>query len=104
MGHDEAVSLAFLKRKGYADEREWRAILHMADPAVEWCHLPIELDWVQRVILSPWMSMQLKDTVRAVIRALPGCATLRIDGSTLTSNRKWKAAGERLLHESEDGD
>ena len=86
----EISELPFVKRFPYQDEREFRIIYEDMTEELTFKDFSIGLDCIQRVNLSPWMPKPLADSVRATIRSIPGCETLKINRSTLIENDQWK--------------
>lgn len=84
--------LPFLKRYGFRDEREFRLIYEGDDPEAMIHHVPIERAWVTRIMLNPWLPNELAAGVKLALRALPGCAELKVGRTTLIDNARWKAA------------
>jgi len=91
-----ADQLPFLKRAPYKDEHEFRVIYTDRNDAAEYKRYDIELDWIFRITLSPWMSVTLVDAVRKTLRSIDGCSRVKIVRSTLVNNEKWKEATSRL--------
>ncbi|MEL7462533.1 MAG: DUF2971 domain-containing protein [Pseudomonadota bacterium] len=87
-----ADQLAFVKRQPYADEREFR-ILRFAEGTPE---CPLALSWIRRVTLSPWMPPPVATSVKAALKAQPGCGRLRVYQSTLVGNADWRAAADKI--------
>jgi len=51
----------------------------------------IELSWIRRITLSPWMSDALKESVKKTLRGInDDCRRLSISRSTLVGNDVWK--------------
>lgn len=87
--------LPFIKRKPYEDEREYRLLHVSRDEQVERRDVPIRLDCIDKVTLSPWLPYDLGQSFKKTLRAIPGCAKLKIVRSTLVENKSWKSiAGE----------
>jgi hypothetical protein len=55
------------------------------------------LSCIRGVSLSPWMHPSLSQSTAAAIRAIEGCARLRVSRSTLISNDQWKALGQNAV-------
>lgn len=90
-----AVSeLPFLKRAPYADEDEFRAIYESKTKKVDFLDVPIPLDAIETVTLSPWTPKSLADTLKETIADIPDCVNIRVVRSTLISNERWKNYGE----------
>jgi hypothetical protein len=86
----DVESLPFLKRVPYQDEREFRVVYVSKSNATEFKDYPIRVGWIRRITLSPWMSRALADSVKANLKAIDGCAKLKVSRSTLIDNEKWK--------------
>lgn len=86
--------LPFVKRYGFKPEKEFRFVYESSDEEVLSLNIPIGLDCIQSISLSPWMhSSHAKSTV-AAIRAIDQCSKLRVSRSTLISNEQWKSLGK----------
>jgi hypothetical protein len=99
----DVTDLAFLKRQGFRDEQEWRIIATRDEDNLQYCHIPIEIACIKRVILSPWLPEPLKATTRNLIKSVASPQTLSVVASTLTNNSRWKAAGDRLADDRSEG-
>lgn len=89
--------LPFVKRKGYKDEREWRIIAKCSTTDEDLLDIPIDLTWINRVVLNPWIPPALGNNLRSIMRGIPGCSKIKIESSRLTNSSAWKAAGQKLL-------
>ena len=83
--------LPFLKRAPYEPEQELRIIYSSATEKVETFDVPIEISWIKRVILSPWMPVALRQSVIETIRDIPGCRTLTVQSTSLVGSQFWRA-------------
>lgn len=92
----DVEELPFLKRKPYEPECEYRVVYAEkdADPKAAQS-FPIELGWIRRITLSPWMHESLRRSVATTLRAIPGCAALKVARSTLVGNREWQALTDK---------
>jgi hypothetical protein len=86
--------LPFIKRIGYRDEREWR-ILATSDNRRKFFEVPFDLDWIHRIILSPWMTSDDAEIVRKQVRSLVP-ASVEINRSFLTNSKRWQKLGRSL--------
>jgi hypothetical protein len=93
---NEFERLPFLKRWGFADEEEWRAIALSENPRDQSYSVPLRLDWINRVIVNPWMPLVLFEAVRKTVSELPDCSGVRVTRSSLIDNARWRAAGDDL--------
>jgi hypothetical protein len=81
--------LPFVKRYAYRDEIEFRAVLVDIKKDQKFVHVPISLECITRVTLSPWMTQALVDTVKLTLRSIKGCTKLKVYRSTLIENENW---------------
>jgi hypothetical protein len=88
--------LPFLKRLPYQDEKEFRIVYADKDATEEFRDFPIDLAWIRRITLSPWMSQALSRSVVKTLRAIPGCEKLQISRSTLVGNSEWQELTSRV--------
>ena len=84
--------LPFLKRLAFKDEREFR-IVYGTDTQIRNLDVPIPLDSIERVMLSPQMDSSLAPPAKHLLKSIDGCADLKIQHSTLLSNREWLKHG-----------
>jgi len=89
-----ARNLPFVKRYAYAHEKEFRIIYesHSDDPVT--LDIPVVLDAIVRITLSPWIQPTLSAELRKMLKAIPGCSHLEVARSTLIGNDEWKRLGE----------
>lgn len=88
--------LPFMKRWPYGDESEYRAVYIDNDKELAAYAVPIELNAITRVTLSPWLAPALVPVVKETLKSLPGCSGLRVDPSTLIDNEQWKKLAGRV--------
>jgi hypothetical protein len=93
--------LPFLKRFGFRDEKEFRLIYECRDAHHPVHHVPIQRDWITRIVLNPWLNEKLADGVKLALRSLPECASVKVVRTTLIDNARWKAA-VRLVEDYTD--
>ena len=84
--------LPFVKRYPYLGENEVRMIHVNKKKAVTAKHLPITLEAIRRVKLSPWMHKDLAKTVASALRTVAGAPQLEIYQSKLIDYPRWKNA------------
>ena len=80
--------LPFLKRHVFSDEREFRLICPRTSGEPVRFHVP--LSTVSRVVLSPWLPAAVANEVKATLKGIDGCETLKVYRSSLVDNRDWK--------------
>ena len=86
----DTEELPYFKRWPYGDEKEYRAV-YVDKQASKTLHdVPIDLNCINRIILSPWLAISLADSVRALLRSITGCRKMKVHRSTLIDNRDWK--------------
>jgi hypothetical protein len=86
--------LPFLKRAAFEPEKEVRAIYESKDVDVKFLDVPIELNFILRITLSPWIHDRIKGATKDAIHAIPGCENLDVRRSTLIGNAEWKKLGD----------
>lgn len=91
----DVEELPFLKRLPYQDEKEFRIVYADRNATEEFRNFPIDLAWIRRITLSPWMSQALSRSVVKTLRAIPGCEKLQISRSTLVGNSEWQELTSR---------
>ena len=89
------AELPFLKRYAYLHENEFRATYESKRRTVGSLDIAFPLSCISRITLSPWLPLPLRDHVKGILKAIPGCAKLSIARSTLISNQEWKDLGDR---------
>jgi hypothetical protein len=86
--------LPFVKRYGFKPESEFRVVYVSTTKEELSLDIPIEVECIRSVSLSPWMHGSLATSTVAAIRAIDGCAELKVSRSTLISNEQWKSLGK----------
>jgi len=84
--------LPFLKRQPYSDECEFRLVYEDKREEMETKGFAISVRTIGRVTLNPWLSPPLAAAVKRAIKAVPGCAALKVYQTTLLENETWKKA------------
>lgn len=84
--------LPFLKRFPYRDELEYRLVHVDMEHESPVKFVPIPLDSIEKITLSPWLPINLVDAVAETIRLVANCS-IRISTTTLLENRRWKNLG-----------
>jgi len=96
LGPGDIDDLPFSKRAGYGAEEEYRVIAWSQEPQAAALGFEIDLSWVKRVELNPWMPETLAHSARTALKAIPGCKKLATSQSTLVDNQRWRDAGDRV--------
>jgi hypothetical protein len=85
--------LPFLKRSSYKDENEFRIIYDSRTEKLKSLTIPIPLECITRITLSPWLPLALRPSLTQVLRSIEGCAKLNIYRSTLVQNETFLECG-----------
>lgn len=91
----EIEELPFLKRRPYRDEGEFRVIYKSKSEALEVKPTSFDLGSIQKINLSPWIPKSVSDTVKHVIKNMPGCSGIRVSKTTLVDSTVWKNIATR---------
>ncbi|MDX8358379.1 hypothetical protein [Sphingopyxis terrae] len=94
--------LPFLKRYGFADEREYR-IIYGGPAATGVYHVPIDLTCVRGLILGPFVNDQLFDSIRSMLRKIDDCHSITVTRSRLIDSNTWQKRWTRRLSDSNGG-
>lgn len=84
------TQLPFLKRFGYGDEGEYRAIYESLTPEEGPKLVDINLDIIASISLNPWMPETVFDSVRASILAVCNRLQCPVSHSTLIESQRWR--------------
>ncbi len=89
------LDLPFIKRYPFRDEQEFRIIFEDSATSREAKDLPFDPSALQRVIVNPWMSKAVYDSVKTLILGIDGWKHLKVSRTTLVDNERWRqcAAG-----------
>lgn len=85
--------LPFLKRYPYHQESEVRLLWESATEERDSFALPIDLQAITQVTLSPWLHPSLVDSVKSLLKGIDGCNSLTVHRTTLVSNDEWLKHG-----------
>ncbi len=96
LGPGDIERLPFIKREGFSDEREWRIVSKSQSEIRQTLEISVELGWITRLVLNPWMPPSLAKNLRSIIHRMPECGSMKIEASALTNSKRWKAAGDAL--------
>jgi hypothetical protein len=81
----------FIKRLPYEGEKEFRILYEeRTDPTRVSFALPVPIEAIRRVYLSPWIYRDASNAVRKTIQSLPKCAGLEVYKTSLVDNKRWK--------------
>jgi hypothetical protein len=84
----------FIKRKPFEDECEFRIVYENDTSEEPFKAVPISLNCILNVTLSPWVPISVAETVKTVIANIEGCEKLRVQRSSLLETSNWKSAIE----------
>lgn len=87
------ADLPFIKRAAFIHEDEYRAVFESERQALHSLDVAIPLSCIDRISLSPWLHKNLADATKQAIKAIDGCASLKVYRSTLIGNEEWKTIG-----------
>lgn len=83
--------LPFVKRYAFRDEKEYRIIYEEKETAMEFKELFFDVSHISKISLSPWMPINLVDTVKNYIKRIcPEIPEINVTKSALLDNKKWK--------------
>ena len=88
--------LLFMKRSPFKDEKEYRIVYVDEHMDLQYKEYPIDLASITQITLSPWMPINLSNSVKKTIKAIPGCSKLEVRRSTLTQNEKWRTLAQTI--------
>lgn len=90
--------LPFLKRYGFADEREFRIVYGGAVADVVY-HVPIDISCIRGLILGPFVHDQLFESIKSMLRKIDDCHAISITRSRLTDSATWQKRWTRRLND-----
>lgn len=88
------ADLPFLKRLAFADEKEFRIMSMPSSDNAGPVRVPMPLSTIDRIVINPWLPKSVAEHVKATIKGLDGCASLKVYRSTLVDNEAWKRFAE----------
>ncbi len=89
--------LPFLKRIGFAAEKEYRIIAKTVDAQQPAVSIDFPLRLISKIYLNPWLPKAIAESVTATLRGLPDCEKLKIQRSHLIDSGRWKKAGDLVV-------
>ncbi len=89
--------LPFLKRYAFGNENEFRLIYESRTEELASLDIPMPLECIDRVTLSPWMHETLSGNVKDLLRSIADCCDIRFARSTLISNEEWMQLGQSAV-------
>lgn len=94
--------LPFVKRAGFADEREFRVMYESANEKRRTVDIPIPLNAINSVYLNPWLSLPLVEATKTALNSVADCDGIKVLRSTLVGNRSWKETVSNAADKMED--
>lgn len=88
--------MPYLKRISYKDESEFRVIYTNKTKDIDFLHIPIDLDCIERIVISPWVPASLTDSLKDVVKKINTSSSVSVWRSTLISNDTWKDIGKSI--------
>jgi hypothetical protein len=80
----------FVKRAAFIDEKEVRILYESATEYRTSLDVPIPIDCIGRITLSPWLPKGLIGATKELIHSIEGCSHLEVVRSTIISSEEWK--------------
>ena len=59
-------------------------------PGAVQCRIEMPLTSIDRIVLSPWLPASVVESVKKMLKVIPGCTNLQIYRSSLVDNENWK--------------
>lgn len=91
----EARDLPFLKRAGFSAEEEYR-IIYTGSCNDDTHYLDIDLSWVNRIVLNPWLPTTVAESIADTFCEVSGLSDLRVVASKLTNSQTWLKWGQKM--------
>ncbi len=82
--------LPFLKRVGFADEREFRIVYTSKKQGVDYPRLPFEYDAINSIFVGPWLHKDYFEDVKQALHQAGLPEKTKVTQSTLIGNRIWQ--------------
>lgn len=89
--------LPFMKRKAFKDEKEYRVLYCSLDEKSKIKYIPLAQSDIEKIIINPWVTASVFESVKAVIKSIDGCAKIRVVKSTVVENEQWKMQGDEAI-------
>ncbi|KQM98358.1 hypothetical protein [Sphingomonas sp. Leaf25] len=94
--------LPFLKRAGFKPELEYRIIY--TGECGEGAHfMPIELRWIKRIVLNPWLPPSVAKSIAETLVEASGDPEFKVASSKLTNSQLWIKWGKRIAKQAAEG-
>ena len=94
LGEVSLKRLPFAKRIGYQSEDESRIIYFGSEKGVRAHHIDFDLSLIAEIIISPFASDGLVDSIKTVLKKIDGCPA-KLSKARLTDSKSWQSALDR---------
>lgn len=82
--------LPFFKRKQYEGEAEFRIIYENEFESYQTKAFEFDIASILSITMSPWMPLEVYNTVKNVLKNIPGCRKIEIKRTGLIEYERWK--------------
>ena len=89
--------LPFVKRYGFAAEKEYRIIFTDESEVIKFKNVSLDLKAITRISISPWLPSGIVSSIQNVITTIDGCQKIAIMHSTLINNKTWKTIADSVF-------
>ncbi len=91
------IDLPFTKRHAFRDEKEFRIIVRGNNPSERIATFSMPLDLIEGLTVNPWVPRTVFQSMKTLLRQIPGCAGLKIVHSTVVTNKEWGEAANAAV-------
>ncbi|SDJ60941.1 DUF2971 domain-containing protein [Mesorhizobium muleiense] len=95
IGRTDIMRLPFLKRVGFADEKEFRIVIETSADQQGAIYIDCPSEWIDRIYINPWLPQQQAASLIATLNEIDGCVDVDVRRSILIDSSTWKMAGDR---------
>ena len=95
--NNDLLRLPFVKRAAFEPEREYRIVAHSNEEQQAALDLELQLTWINRVVINPWMPAPVAGSVIAALKGICTPNSIQIIRSRLLDNSRWRRAGDRVV-------
>lgn len=88
--------LPFIKRKHYVDEGEFRIIFESESTKHKVKQFDLDVSYIERITLSPWVPGQVSNTVKRIIKNMPGCNDIQLIKTGAIEHSDWRKIARDL--------
>lgn len=87
--YSTSYELPFIKGDAYRHEMEYRVIYAEKEEKLAFKHIPIKVNLIRTIKLSPWMPKPLVESAIKVLKSIDGCYGLVVKDSKIIENEAW---------------